>query len=45
MTEELGLVGQQVDGSPFSVLVGYLADVLVAAYGHWRERRHQMPVA
>ena len=37
--------GQQVDGGPLGVLVGYLADVLVAAYGHWREGSHQVPVA
>ena len=40
----LVLVGQQVDGGPL-VLVGYLADVIVVAYGHWCEGPHQVPVA
>ena len=40
----LVLVGQQVDGGPLRVLVGYLADVLVAAYGHWREGPYQIPL-
>ena len=39
------LVGQQVDGGPLGVLVGYVAAVFVAAYGHWREGPHQVPVA
>ena len=39
------LVGQQVDGGPLGVLVGYLAGVRVAAYGHWREGSHEVPVA
>ena len=39
------LVGQEGDGGPLGLLVGYLADVLVAAYGYWRERFHQVPVA
>ena len=43
--ESLVLVGQQVDGGLLGVLVGYLPDVLVAAYGHWREGPHQVPVA
>ena len=43
--KSLVLVGQQVDGGPLGVLVGYLSDVLVAAYGHWRERPRQVPVA
>ena len=30
----LVLVGQQVDGGPLSILVGYLADVLVTTCGH-----------
>ena len=38
-------VCQQVDGDPLRVLVGYLADVLISTYGHWRERPHQVPVA
>ena len=33
-------VGQQVDGGSLGALISYLADVLVAAYGHWRERSH-----
>ena len=36
---------QSLNGSPLDVLVGYLADVLVAAYGQWLERPHQVPVA
>ena len=43
--KSLVLVGQQVDGGPLHVFVGYLADLLVATYGHWRERPHQVPVA
>ena len=39
------LVDQQVDGGPLGVLVGYLADFLVAAYGHWREGPRQVSVA
>ena len=38
-------VCQQVDGDPLHVLVGYLADVLISTYSHWRERLHQVPVA
>ena len=45
-TEELAFcVCQQVDGDPLRVLVGYLADVLIYTYDHWRERPHQVPVA
>ena len=40
----LVLFSQQVDGGSLSVLVGYLADVLVTAYGHWHEEPHQVPV-
>ena len=43
--KSLVLVGQQVDGGPPGVLVSYLADVLLAAYGHWREGPHQVLVA
>ena len=43
--KSLFLVGQQVYGGLFGVRVGYLADALVAAYGHWRERAHQVPAA
>ena len=38
-------VCQQVDGDPLRVLVGYLADVLISTYSHWRERPHRVPVA
>ena len=31
--KSLVISGQQVDGGPLSVLVGYIVDVLVAAYG------------
>ena len=43
--KSLILVGQQVDGGPLGILVGYLADVLVAAYGNWRKGSNQIPVA
>ena len=43
--KSLVLAGQQVDDGALGVLVGYLVDVLVAAYGHWREEPHQVPVA
>ena len=39
------LFGQQVDGDPLCVLVDYLAEVLVAAYGHRHEGPHQVPVS
>ena len=45
LLKSLVLVAQQVDGGPLGVLVGYLADVLVATYGRWREGPHQVPVA
>ena len=38
------VVGQQVDGGPLGVLVGYLTEVLVAAYGHWRKGPYPDPV-
>ena len=39
-------VCQQVDGDPLRVLVGYLADVLISTYSHWRrERPLKVPVA
>ena len=38
--KSLVLAGQLVDGGPLGVLVRYLADVLVVAYGHWREGPH-----
>ena len=41
----LVLDGQQLDGSPLGILVGYHADVIVAAYGHWHEGLHQVPLA
>ena len=40
----LVLVSQQGDGSSLSVLVDYLADVLVTVYGHWHEEPHQVPI-
>ena len=43
--KSLILVGKQVDGGPLGVLVCYLADVFVAANGHWREGPHQIPAA
>ena len=42
--KSLTLVGQQVDGGSLSVPVGYFADVPKAAYGHWREGPHYVPV-
>ena len=42
--KSLFFAGQQADGGSLGVLVGYLADVLVAAHGHWREGPHQVPV-
>ena len=41
--KSLIVVGRQVDGGPLDVLVGYNTDVLVAAYGHWREGLSQDP--
>ena len=39
-------VCQQVDGDPLRLLVGYLADVLISTYSHWRrERPLKVPVA
>ena len=44
--KNLVLVDQQVDGSSLGALIGYLADVFVAAYGgHWCDGPHQVPVA
>ena len=43
--KNLVLAGQLVDSGPLGILVGYLADALVAVYGHWREGPHQVPVA
>ena len=43
--KSLVLAGQHVDGGPLGVLVGYLADVLLVAYDHWRKGPHQVPVA
>ena len=36
--KSLHLCWSTVDGDPLRVLVGYLADVLISTYGHWRER-------
>ena len=41
--KSLVLVRQQIGGGPLCILVGYLADILVASYGHWREGPHQVP--
>ena len=43
--KSLVLVSQQGDGGPLGVLVGYLADVLVATNSHWREGLYQVPIA
>ena len=40
--KSLVIIGQQADGGSFGVFVGYLADVLVADYDHWREGSHQV---
>ena len=41
--KSLVVIGQQADGGPLGMVVGYLADVLVAVYDHWREGPHQVP--
>ena len=43
--KSLAFIGQQIDVGSLGVLGVYLADVRVAAYGHWREGPHQVPVA
>ena len=43
--KSLILASQQVDSGSLGVIVDYLSDVLVAAYGYWREGPHQVPVA
>ena len=42
--ESLVLASQQVNGGPLGEFVGYLADVLVAAFDHWREGPVWVPV-
>ena len=41
--KSLFVVSRQVNGGPPGVLVGCHTDVLVAAYGHWREGLSQDP--
>ena len=42
--KSLILAGQQIDGGSLSVPVGYLGGVPKAAYGHWCEGPHYVPV-
>ena len=43
--KSLDFAGQQVDGGPLSVFIGYLADVRLSTCDHWRKGPHQIPVA
>ena len=43
--KSLAIVSQKVNAGTLGVLVAYLADVLVAAYGYRRKGPYQVPVA